>query len=166
MVLYKNKYKILSDGSIISSKGFAMRPRNNGNGYLRVCIYSNGKVKDEYIHRLVATAFIPNPENKKFVNHKNGVKSDNRVENLEWCDGSENVNHAYRNGLWESQRMGVSSFAKRNNHKYHSKKVLNTTSGEVFNSIKQAAISCKASYSGLVKRLSGKITNNSTFKYL
>lgn len=64
---------------------------------VRLCI--NGKPKKNYIHRLMASAFIPNPENKPIINHKDGNKSNNSLDNLEWCDYSHNINHAYQNNL-------------------------------------------------------------------
>lgn len=66
-------------------------------GYYRTGIYVNGKRVHERIHRLVAQAFLPNPYNKQFVNHKNGNKADNRVSNLEYCTPRENALLAYRN---------------------------------------------------------------------
>lgn len=74
------------------------------NGYSYVCLWKKGLGKKIKIHRLVATAFIPNPDNKPMVNHKNGIKTDNRVKNLEWCSCKENVAHAILSGL--SKRHG------------------------------------------------------------
>jgi hypothetical protein len=62
-------------------------------------LLKNGKAKYLFIHRLVAIHFIPNPENKPHINHKDGDPSNNHKSNLEWCTPSENIKHAYRNGL-------------------------------------------------------------------
>ena len=69
------------------------------NGYVRCGLHKSGETKHPFLHVLVAQAFIPNPEGKTQVNHINGIKTDNRVENLEWVTPSENINHAFEKGL-------------------------------------------------------------------
>lgn len=68
-------------------------------GYARVVLHKDGVRKKCQVHRLVAETFIPHTDCKHQVNHINCNKADNRVENLEWCTGSENTAHAYQNGL-------------------------------------------------------------------
>lgn len=77
-------------------KGQDMKSQLTRKGYPTVPLGE----KHVTIHRLVALAFIPNPKNLLCVNHKNGIKTDNRVENLEWCTNQQNKDHAMNNGLY------------------------------------------------------------------
>ena len=101
---YEGLYKIDDKGNVYSCitnssrrKGI-MKPQSK-NGYLTIGLYKDKKYKNYLIHRLVAQAFISNPNNLKEVNHIDGNKHNNRVQNLEWCTGSQNVKHSYEHGL-------------------------------------------------------------------
>ena len=88
------------NGKVICDfKERVLHPRHEGNGYLQVNIFS----KQVSAHRCVAFAFIDKPIGKDFVNHKNGIKDDNRVENLEWCTQSENCKHSFVIGLQDNK---------------------------------------------------------------
>jgi hypothetical protein len=100
-----SNYSISIGGVVYSnrrpgSKGGALKPYINANGYHTVNLYNdNGNVKNVRVHRLMAQAFIQNPDNKPQVNHINGVKTDNRLENLEWASAKENTIHAFEHEL-------------------------------------------------------------------
>jgi len=90
----------------IHSKGNYLYPDTAHNGYLRVTFCENGKAKKEPAHRIVAQAFVCNPENKPQINHDSGVKIENFPNNLYWCTQGENNSHAYRTGLSKGSAYG------------------------------------------------------------
>lgn len=110
---YENMYQISNLGRVkslerwvnhgLSEKQFVenkiLKPRLYNNGYFFIVLCRDGKKKNSSIHRLVASAFIENIGNKEWVNHKNGIKIDNDVNNLEWVTSSENRIHAFTTGL-------------------------------------------------------------------
>ena len=80
-----------------SRKDKILKPFNNKDGYLRVGLYKEGKLKNHYVHRLVAEAFIENHNNFREINHRDEDKANNCVSNLEWCDRKYNINYGTRN---------------------------------------------------------------------
>ena len=90
-----------------------LKPQNNTHGYLLVDIYKDGQKKASLVHRLVAAAFIPNPNNLDTVNHKDEVKTNNTVTNLEWMSQKDNINYGTRNKRVSEARLNHQSFSKR-----------------------------------------------------
>ena len=105
-------YEVSNLGNVRSkprfgTKGGIIKPfmdRKN-NGYLKVHIHRNGKQYQPHIHRLVAQAFLPKIDGKNEINHINGIKTDNRVENLEWCNRKDNIEHSIENGLRKMKQV-------------------------------------------------------------
>jgi len=140
---YDNRYQISNTGKVKNLLGERVLSISNC-GYVRVGLCKNSKIKQESIHRLVAKYFIPNIDNKQFVNHKDGNKLNNSVENLEWVTLSENMKHSYKNGLHiisDKHRKVASEQAKKRIGEKNpiSKKVKNTVTGDEFVSISEAA---------------------------
>ena len=100
-----DNYGISNLGNIKNlKKGNILTPYLNKNGYLTYTFCQNGVKKTFRIHRLVALYFIDNPNNLPYVNHKDGNKTNNKVENLEWCTAKENDNHARKNRLKNQEK--------------------------------------------------------------
>ena len=104
----KTKYKVSSDGRVKNTLTNRILSLNTIDryGYVQICLSHKNKKYIKTLHTLVATAFIPNPENKPQVNHKNGNKLKNCVDNLEWATAKENVDHAYKTGLHDNVAKG------------------------------------------------------------
>lgn len=111
---YEGLYQVSSEGRVKSVKRNIFRVYNdNGYGYFMVLLSKDGEKKPFYVHRLVAEAFIPNPENLPQVNHRNEQKHQNNVENLEWCSSKYNMNYGTaRERQVEKQRKKVYQYTK------------------------------------------------------
>ncbi len=121
----EGKYQISNYGNVKSIKrNIILKQHVHDNKYLRITIPNTPKPIRFKIHRLVATHFIPNPYNKPQVNHIDGNKLNNHVSNLEWVTDSENKEHAFKTGLQTYKNK---------------KRVLNTITNEIYNSIATAA---------------------------
>ena len=84
-------------------KGRILKLKTDKHGYFRLGLTKDKKQRFFFLHRLVAQAFIPNPNNYPIVNHIDGNKKNNNIKNLEWCTYQQNTNHAYRTGIFKAK---------------------------------------------------------------
>lgn len=98
-------YSVSTEGEVRKDTTNYILSQSSQQDYKFVGLIINGKQKRMRVHRMVALTFIDNPDNKPYVNHINGNRSDNNVENLEWVTPSENTQHAVNTGLFKSGRM-------------------------------------------------------------
>ena len=135
-------------------KGRILKQEISNCGYSMVHLSFNGKVKGVLVHRLVAIAFIPNPQNKEQVNHIDGRKQNNNTDNLEWATQSENTIHAHKKGLMTSNAKKREVYCFQTNKTYPS--IIQAS----------AELGIHASGIGRVCRGEQKQTKGYTFKYL
>lgn len=152
---YRGRYLINCEGTI--NRVFKTAPeeevttRLDRAGYRTVRLSQNQQTETKIVHRLVAEVFLANPKRKPHVNHKNGVKTDNRLCNLEWATHAENIQHAYDHGM--ISRSAVS------------RPVIDTLSGVRFRSVREAAGFYQIPYSTCKNYLNGNRQNPTPLRY-
>lgn len=157
---YEGLYQVSNMGRIKSlnyrrtGREKIMKLNHDKDGYIVVGLFKNKKLKQYKVHRLVAEAFIPNPDNLPQVNHKIDDfehRSDNRVENLEWCTGKYNSNYGSHN-----ERLSENHADFSNDKHPRAKKVRCITTGEVFTTIKEASEKYNTSKQNICDCLKGR----------
>ena len=149
---YEGVYEISNMGRVRNANGRIRNSQNNGNGYRIIKLYRNGKGIKFFIHRLVAKAFIPNPQNKPWVNHLDECPANNKASNLEWCTEKENAN--YGTGRIK-MRQGIIDYWET--HPFHNcKPVRCVETGEVYPGIIYASRATGACNTNIKKCIRGE----------
>lgn len=157
---YEGHYSINENGDVLSHKYGYSKPIkrfvNNG-GYEYYTLSKANKQKAIVIHKLVATTFIGERPNNMQINHIDGNKFNNHVSNLEYISASENIKHAYKNGLMTNVYKGLSE--------KNSRELIDVQTGIFYNSIKEASELLNINYSRLINMVSGSQKNKTNLKY-
>ncbi len=156
--LFDGSYIINKQGEIFSRYDYDFKhgyskicERIDKDGYPVVNLTVKGNRKTVNTHRLLGETFLPNRENKSQINHKNGNKLDYSLENLEWATPVENMQHAMDTGLCKPPKQP--------------RKIIDTSTGKEYPSIKKAAADLNITYSNCKKYLTGRVKNKTTLRY-
>lgn len=155
---YEDFYEVSCRGNI-RNKRTGKVLSNNSKSYVCMTLFKGKDFKRFLAHRIVAKAFIPNPLNKREVNHINGIKNDNRIENLEWCTSKENVSHSWRIGTSKTtdgmRKSGKELWSSGTQAMFIKKPVLDKSTGIIYSSRRELAKEKNIS-DGLVRYRIGK----------
>jgi hypothetical protein len=156
-------YQIDTLGNVYSckhNKTIKMKPQYVVAGYQYVSLCKNGERKNRFIHRLVAEAFIANPNNKEQVNHLDGDKANNRRDNLEWVTPSENIIHAHKIG-----RIKTTEKMRETTRLRSIKTTKDKLTGKIYESLKAACEDTNQNYVNTISRIYSK-SPNCRFEYI
>lgn len=153
---FEGYYQVSNLGNIFSLiNNRKMKTTINKRGYCQTMFCGNVQRKNIRVHIIVAKAFIPNPQNKPAVNHINGIRNDNRLENLEWVTNKENTSHAIRIGLIDYKNRPPKLISGKE------RKVIKISTNEIYNSLKE----CAKANNINKKTFSNKIAKNEYTEY-
>lgn len=164
---YEGLYVISNLGTVMSirfreiKRNKILSIRLSNSGYLCATLTKERKSRELFVHRLIADAFIPNEKKREQVNHINGIKTDNRISNLEWLSRSENQKHSYANGF-----NRVSDLQKQKTSEAKSSLVIDISNGTIYKSIRDACKQVSIAYSTLCTMLRGDMKNKTTLRFL
>lgn len=167
---YEGLYQVSDCGRIARGQRIKI-PHTDRGGYLTVWLSKDSKQKNYKVHRLVAQAFIPNPEGKRTVNHIDGNKQNNNLFNLEWATHSENINHANRTGLrtvTDAQREAARMNGRKTCDQNRQRKPVFCTIGKTeleFDSAHSAARWCCGSASAIIRCCKGKAKTHKGYNW-